>query len=64
MKQKEIIKNPKFQYGGAVLLEKHGREYFVKLAKKGAKKRRMAAKLWEKQEALKNNVKPVKARAK
>ena len=48
------IKKPRT--GGGVLLEKHGSEYFSKLAKKGAKKRRAAMKLWEMQQNQKPSV--------
>lgn len=46
-----MIEKPKS--GGSVLLEKKGAGYFSSLAKKGARKRRAAMKLWEEQEAAK-----------
>lgn len=57
-----IVKIKKPKSSGDLLLERHGPGYFSKLAKKGVKKRRAAMKLWEQQEALKNqsNRHPVK----
>lgn len=40
------LKNPKT--GGEVLLEKHGANYFRKLAKKGWETRRKQKELWKK----------------
>lgn len=47
------INKKKITSGGAVLLAKHGKNYFSDLAKKGAQKRKEAMLLWEEAQKLK-----------
>jgi hypothetical protein len=48
------MKQKKRGSGGAKLLEKHGPDYFRKLAIKGVKQRQKALKLWKKTQKTSN----------